>query len=111
MEVKIQRSQLLSHLQRAQNIVERKTTLPILAHILMETESSALRLYTPENSLKSSERFPKEKSISSRQRNNSRFEQEEADFVFAPCLPRSFRRFQPSKQPNRSSFPLMYSWK
>jgi DNA polymerase-3 subunit beta len=44
MEVKIQRSQLLSHLQRAQNIVERKTTLPILAHILMETESSALRL-------------------------------------------------------------------
>ena len=44
MEVKIQRSQLLSHLQRAQNIVERKTTLPILAHILMETESSGLRL-------------------------------------------------------------------
>lgn len=44
MEVKIQRSQLISHLQRAQNIVERKTTLPILAHILMETESSGLRL-------------------------------------------------------------------
>lgn len=44
MEVKIQRGQLLSHLQRAQNIVERKTTLPILAHILMETESSGLRL-------------------------------------------------------------------
>jgi DNA polymerase-3 subunit beta len=44
MEVKIQRSQLLSHLQRAQNIVERKTTLPILSHILMETESSGLRL-------------------------------------------------------------------
>jgi len=31
-------------LQRAQNIVERKTTLPILAHILMETEPSGLRL-------------------------------------------------------------------
>jgi DNA polymerase-3 subunit beta len=44
MEVKIQRSQLLSHLQRAQNIVERKTTLPILSHILMETEPSGLRL-------------------------------------------------------------------
>jgi DNA polymerase-3 subunit beta len=44
MEVKIQRAQLLSHLQRAQNIVERKTTLPILAHILMETEPSGLRL-------------------------------------------------------------------
>ena len=44
MEVKIQRGQLLSHLQRAQNIVERKTTLPILAHILMETESTGLRL-------------------------------------------------------------------
>ncbi len=44
MEVRIQRGQLLSHLQRAQNIVERKTTLPILAHVLMETESSGLRL-------------------------------------------------------------------
>ena len=44
MEVKIQRGQLLSHLQRAQNIVERKTTLPILAHILMETELAGLRL-------------------------------------------------------------------
>lgn len=44
MEVKIQKSQLLSHLQRAQNIVERKTTLPILSHILMETEASGLRL-------------------------------------------------------------------
>ena len=44
MEVKIQKSQLLSHLQRAQNIVERKTTLPILSHILMETETSGLRL-------------------------------------------------------------------
>jgi DNA polymerase-3 subunit beta len=44
MEVRIQRGQLLSHLQRAQNIVERKTTLPILAHILMETESSGLKL-------------------------------------------------------------------
>ncbi len=44
MEVKIQRGKLLSHLQRAQNIVERKTTLPILAHILMETVSSGLKL-------------------------------------------------------------------
>jgi DNA polymerase-3 subunit beta len=44
MDVKIQRSHLISHLQRAQNIVERKTTLPILSHILMETEASGLRL-------------------------------------------------------------------
>lgn len=44
MEVKIQRGKLLSHLQRAQNIVEKKTTLPILSHILMETKSSGLRL-------------------------------------------------------------------
>jgi len=44
MEVRIQKTQLLSHLQRAQNIVERKTTLPILSHILMETEPSGLRL-------------------------------------------------------------------
>ena len=44
MEVRIQRNQLFSHLQRAQNIVERKTTLPILSHILMQTEPSGLRL-------------------------------------------------------------------
>ena len=44
MKVTIPRNHLLSHLQRAQNIVERKTTLPILSHILMEAEPSFLRL-------------------------------------------------------------------
>lgn len=44
MEAKIQKGQLLSHLQRAQNIVERKTTLPILSHILMETDPAGLTL-------------------------------------------------------------------
>ncbi len=44
MEVRIQKNALLSHVQRAQNIVERKTTLPILAHILMQTEPSGLKL-------------------------------------------------------------------
>ncbi len=44
MKVKIQRSNLLSHLHRTQNIVERKTTLPILSHILMEAQPSILKL-------------------------------------------------------------------
>ena len=44
MQVRIERSQLLSHLQRAQNIVERKTTLPILSHILLEAEPAGLKL-------------------------------------------------------------------
>ncbi len=44
MEARIQKDHLLSHLQKAQNIVERKTTLPILSHILLETTNSALRL-------------------------------------------------------------------
>ena len=44
MKVKIHRNHLLLHLQRAQNIVERKTTLPILSHILMETQPPNLKL-------------------------------------------------------------------
>jgi len=44
MKVKVPRNQLLTHLQMSQNIVERKTTLPILSHILMETVPSHLKL-------------------------------------------------------------------
>jgi DNA polymerase III subunit beta len=44
MKVTISRDAILSHLQRTQYIVERKSTLPILSHILMETLPSALRL-------------------------------------------------------------------
>lgn len=44
MELKLEKNQLFSHLQRAQNIVERKTTLPILSHVLMEGQASTLKL-------------------------------------------------------------------
>ena len=44
MRVKVPRNQLLAHLQMSQNIVERKTTLPILSHILIETLPSQLKL-------------------------------------------------------------------
>ncbi len=44
MKVKVQRNLLFSHLQRTQNIVERKTTLPILSHILMEAQGNSLKL-------------------------------------------------------------------
>jgi len=44
MKVKIGRNHLLEHLQMSQNIVERKTTLPILSHILMETRPSRMKL-------------------------------------------------------------------
>jgi DNA polymerase III subunit beta len=44
MKVKVRRTNLLSHLQMSQNIVERKTTLPILSHILMETLPSQLKI-------------------------------------------------------------------
>jgi DNA polymerase-3 subunit beta len=44
MEFRIQRAVLLGTLQRAQNIVEKKTTLPILSHILLEVRSSTLEL-------------------------------------------------------------------
>jgi len=44
MKVKVKRKHLFTHLQRAQNIVERKTTLPILSNILMETLETSLKL-------------------------------------------------------------------
>jgi len=44
MKVKVPRTHLLDHLQMSQNIVERKTTLPILSHILMETQAEQLKL-------------------------------------------------------------------
>jgi len=44
MRVKVPRNQLLLHLQMSQNIVERKTTLPILSHLLIETLPSHLKL-------------------------------------------------------------------
>ncbi|MEW6441720.1 MAG: DNA polymerase III subunit beta [bacterium] len=44
MELKIGKSPLLVGLQRAQNIVEKKTTLPILSHILLDARAGALEL-------------------------------------------------------------------
>ena len=44
MEVKIDKNTLYFHLYRAQNIVEKKTTLPILSNILIETQSEFLKL-------------------------------------------------------------------
>lgn len=44
MEFRISRTPLLNSLQRTQNIVEKKTTLPILANVLMEARGSTLEL-------------------------------------------------------------------
>jgi len=44
MKVNVKRNHLLTHLQRAQNIVERKTTLPILSHILMEALETSMKI-------------------------------------------------------------------
>ena len=44
MKVKVDRNHLFSHLQMAQNVVEKKTTLPILSHILLETLPSQIQL-------------------------------------------------------------------
>jgi DNA polymerase III subunit beta len=44
MEVSLDRDQFLRGLQMVQNIVEPRQTLPILANVLLETESDAVRL-------------------------------------------------------------------
>lgn len=44
MKFKISKSQMLLGLQRVQNVVERRTTMPILSNALLKTESSGLSL-------------------------------------------------------------------
>ncbi len=44
MEFRISRTPLLNSLQRTQNIVEKKTTLPILSNVLIEARGSTLEL-------------------------------------------------------------------
>lgn len=44
MNVTLSRASLLQGLQRCQNIVEKRHTIPILANVLLETESNALKI-------------------------------------------------------------------
>ena len=46
MKVNIERSDLLKAMGRAQSIVERRTTIPILANVLIEAEAETVRLRT-----------------------------------------------------------------
>lgn len=45
MKVKIHRKDLLSGIQRVQGVVERRNTMPILTHILMEAEEKNIALF------------------------------------------------------------------
>lgn len=45
MKVKIDRKDLLSGIQRVQGVVERRNTMPILTHILMEAEGQNISLF------------------------------------------------------------------
>lgn len=44
MELRIEREELLRGIAKAQNIVERRTTMPILSNILLEAEDSSLKV-------------------------------------------------------------------
>jgi len=44
MEIKIQRSLLLDVLSKSQGVVEKKNTMPVLAHVLLETTDSSIKL-------------------------------------------------------------------
>ena len=44
MEIKIERSKILKGLSLVQSIVERKTTMPILANVLLEAKNKALSI-------------------------------------------------------------------
>ena len=45
MKLKIQRSELLSSLQRVQGVVEKRNTMPVLANILLEAKGKELTLF------------------------------------------------------------------
>jgi len=44
MKLKIEKAVLLNGIQTVQNVITAKSTLPILSHILIETQSDGLRL-------------------------------------------------------------------
>ena len=48
MELVVRKNELLRELQLFQGIVERKNTIPILAHVLMDAEGSEVRLLATE---------------------------------------------------------------
>ncbi|MCI0527886.1 MAG: hypothetical protein L0Y56_10660, partial [Nitrospira sp.] len=45
MKLKIQRGELLKALQRVQGVVERRNTMPILGHVLIEAQGDSLTLF------------------------------------------------------------------
>ncbi|HIE65933.1 MAG: DNA polymerase III subunit beta [Nitrospira sp.] len=45
MKIEINRKDLLTGIQRVQGVVEKRNTMPILAHILMETSDDGIRLF------------------------------------------------------------------
>jgi len=58
MRVTIERGALLKAMSRAQGVVERKNTIPILANVLMEAEGGELRLRATDLDIEVIERLP-----------------------------------------------------
>ena len=57
MKVNIERSDLLKAMGRAQSIVERRTTIPILANVLIEAEAETVRLRTTDLDIEVLDKF------------------------------------------------------
>lgn len=45
MKIKIERKELLTGIQRVQGVVEKRNTMPILSHILMEAQREKIALF------------------------------------------------------------------
>ncbi|MEM8699650.1 MAG: DNA polymerase III subunit beta, partial [Pseudomonadota bacterium] len=58
MKVSIERAQLLKAMSRAQGVVERKNTIPILANVLLEAEGSEVSLRATDLDIEVIERLP-----------------------------------------------------
>ncbi|MBK0400013.1 DNA polymerase III subunit beta [Limibaculum sp. M0105] len=58
MKVSIERAQLLKAMSRAQGVVERKNTIPILANVLVEAEGSTVSLRATDLDIEVIERLP-----------------------------------------------------
>lgn len=58
MKVEIEKEKLLRALGRVQNIVERRTTIPILGNVLLVTEDQKLCLMTTDMEMEAFERVP-----------------------------------------------------
>lgn len=60
MKIRIEKDEILKGLQKTQNIAEKRTTMPVLSHILIETSQNKIRLLATDLEISFKDAYPAE---------------------------------------------------